>query len=341
MIWIRADANSEIGTGHVMRCLSIAAAIKKCGQEICFILADEFPLTLLQDRGMHYRVLHTSYDKTDEELPLLCKWLSEDKPQLLLIDSYYVSGEYIAKAGKLVKTAYIDDMFFPSCPADILINYNIYGDMLPYREVANARTALLLGTAYAPLREEFCDVKYSLQEEVKHVLITTGGSDKYNLAGRIVEAALQKAVTGKLHYHIVSGIFNQHYPCLKKLEQEHGNIHIHQNVTNMAELMQACDVAITAGGSTMYELCAVGLPMICFSFADNQKKQVETFAGREIVCFGGDYELQEEKMLEEVIVHLGKLAKSWEARKAYSQRGKAIVDGRGAERIAKILCKTK
>ncbi len=342
MIWIRADANSEIGTGHVMRCMSVAKELLRLGNEVCFILADEFPVKMLSDNQINYKVLHTAYDEMEKELPLLCRWAEVEEPQLLLVDSYFVTKEYFVQISRFTRVAYVDDFCHAEYPVDVLINYNIYGDSLPYKgNMANESTELLLGVDYVPLREEFRDTGYELRKQANHVLVTTGGGDKYNLAGQIVEKALDNEQLCGLQYHVVSGMFNQNADFLNSLEEAYDNVHIHQNVVNMAELMKTCDVAISAGGSTMYELCAVGLPMIAFSFVDNQKRQVETFAERELVSFGGDYESKREFMIDEVMMHLEKLAGSWEERKKYSQRGKAIVDGQGACRVAEILIKTK
>ncbi len=338
MIWIRADANSEIGTGHVMRCLSVAKEIQKSGNEVCFILADEFPVKMLSENHINYKVLHTPYDKTEEEIPLLCQWLEAESPQCLLVDSYFVTKEYFAQISRFAKVAYVDDFCHAEYPVDVLINYNIYGDSLPYKgNTAKESTELLLGTDYAPLREEFRNTGYVLRKDAKRVLVTTGGSDKYNLAGQIVEKALDNERLCGLQYHVVSGIFNQNADFLNLLEEAHDNVHIHRNVVNMAELMKTCDIAITAGGSTMYELCAVGLPMIAFSFVENQEKQIETFVQKEIIGFGGNYLLQKQQMIEGVLGHLQELVNSFEERKKYSDRGKYIIDGQGVRRITEIL----
>lgn len=338
MIWIRADANSEIGTGHVMRCLSIASALLECGQQVCFVVADESAVKLLESRGMDYRILHSEYREMEAELPQLCGWLQSEQISCMLIDSYFVTKEYLEQVRRYIRTVYVDDMNKFPYPVDALINYNIYGDLLPYREqIAESERSLLLGTTYVPLRAEFRDVGYEVRAEVQKVLITTGGSDKYNLAGQILEKLLQDDRTGQLQYHVVSGAFNQYLPSLKAIEAEYTNVQIHQNVTKMSELMQECDVALTAGGSTMYELSAVGVPIICFSFVDNQEQIVRTFAHKEVVCYGGDYLREQEAMFDEVLEHLVMLKASKAARQMYSQKEQQLVDGQGAMRIAQFL----
>ena len=71
MICIRADANEKIGTGHVMRCMAIADAMKQCGQQVCFLIADKEGSRLLKNRNQQYLVLDTDYTALEEELPVL------------------------------------------------------------------------------------------------------------------------------------------------------------------------------------------------------------------------------------------------------------------------------
>lgn len=347
MIGIRADANSKIGTGHVMRCLAIASALKKCGQQVCFLLADDAAAELLDSRGQAYHILHTDYRAMEAELPKLKEWLAEQKASCLLIDSYFVTPGYLEQVRALARTAYVDDMNSFPYPVDMLINYNIYGDGIPYQEQMSKEEEgknginaqmFLLGTSYAPLREEFQSTAYSVREELRNVLITTGGSDTYYLAGQILEKALQNERTKDLHFHVVSGAFNQNLPALKGMEKLHSNVHIHQKVIKMAELMQECDAAITAGGSTMYELCAVGVPIICFSFVDNQEQIVRTFLQKGYVCFGGDYLTQGEQLFDSIAEQLAVLADEKSIREAYSEKERKLVDGCGAMRIAQALC---
>uniref|UniRef100_UPI00405795F8 UDP-2,4-diacetamido-2,4, 6-trideoxy-beta-L-altropyranose hydrolase n=1 Tax=Acetatifactor sp. TaxID=1872090 RepID=UPI00405795F8 len=341
MIWIRADANREIGTGHVMRCLSVAMALRERNQDVVFLLADESAVALLEARGQKYMILHTSYEQMETELPILQKLGEEYQPDLCLVDSYYVTPGYLEALGKLCKTAYMDDVFSFAYPVDMVINYNIYGDLFPYRETSGIQgTEFLLGTSYAPLRKEFRrEETISVRKNAESVLITTGGSDKYNLAGQILQAVLQDETAKRLHYHVVSGVFNQNLPALLELEREYPQITIHKNVSNMVALMQKCDIAVTAGGSTMYELCAVGIPIICFSFVDNQQNIVKTFSEKELVCYGGDYLQEGEMLVKNVVKHVNKLAYDTDARVGYSRKAQELVDGRGAERIAQALIK--
>lgn len=336
MIWIRADANKEIGAGHVMRCLSIAYALRKCGEQICFLVSDNNSVPLIEDRGFDVKILDSDFQQLADEVSSLRMLAGEDRPKLLLIDSYYVTTEYIRQVKQFVPVGYLDDMFRTDLPVDILINYNISAGEEMYEEIST-QTKCLLGVKYAPLRDEFSDMEYQVREVATKVLVTTGGSDKYNLAGQILQNALQQDVTSKLHYQVICGAFNIHAQELQKIQQLNPNVFILSNVPNMAELMSQCDIAISAGGSTMYELSTIGVPTLCFSFVDNQDSIVEEFCRKKLVGFAGNYLLQKDDMISKLVESLGGLAKDVKERRRLSKCQRELFDGKGAMRIAQEL----
>ena len=365
MVVIRADANSKIGMGHVMRCLSVADALLKRGEEVLFVTADDTPVPLLTKKGVPYRVLHTDYADMEAELPKLWNALSElpqgpgvpeaALPQrniFILVDSYYVTEKYLAALKKRITTIYMDDIYAFSYPVDMLINYNIYGEEMGYeKDAAFADTKLLLGTNYVPLREEFSAGAGYVQSrkalslgaanvtpaEEGGILITTGGSDGFNLAGQLLMEAMKYDALKEKEYHVVSGSLNPHIGELQALAQKHENIHIHCNVTNMAELMAESEVALSAGGSTLYELCAMGVPVIAFSFAENQERLVQTFVKRGIAQYGGNYRTDGNKMIQNTIAGLETLLEDENLRTEYRKKARTLVDGKGADRIAEAI----
>lgn len=379
MVVIRADANSKIGTGHVMRCLSVADALLKRGEEVLFVTADDTPVPLLTKKGIPYRVLHTDYADMEAELPKLWEVLRElpqgaespdaalaQKNTSILVDSYYVTEKYLAALKKRITTIYMDDIYAFSYPVDMLINYNIYGEEMGYeKDAAFADTKLLLGTEYVPLREEFSAGAGYVQSRKKlspgaenvmpeterllqtagqgrmaadgGILITTGGSDSFNLAGQLLMEAMKYDALKEKEYHVVSGSLNPHIGEQQALAQKHENIHIHCNVTNMAELMAESEVALSAGGSTLYELCAMGVPVIAFSFAENQERLVQTFVKRGIAQYGGNYRTDGNKMIQNTIAGLETLLEDENLRTEYREKARTLVDGKGADRIAEAI----
>ena len=338
MIWIRADANKKIGTGHVMRCLSVAKALQQRGEQVCFLVADTNAVQLLESHGQAYRILNSDYMNPETEVPQLKRMYLTDNPRIVLVDSYFATPDYIRGMREFVPVGYMDDTGRTDLSVDILINYNIFAKKALYCN-QDIHTKYLLGLQYVPLREEFREIEYKVKEKAERVLLTTGGSDKYNLAGLLLRSALENKETAELRYSVVSGIYNPYSDDLLQIAKRHKNVEIHCNVSNMSELMQESDIAVSAGGSTLYELAAVGVPMICFSFVDNQERIVEGFCEQQLVCYGGNYLLQKESMITEVVEHMAKLAGDNELREIYSRRQRAIVDGQGAARIAGELMK--
>ena len=337
MIWFRADGGREIGMGHIRRCLSVAAALRELGEQTCFLVADDAAVPLLDAQRQDYRVLNGSWQNPEEELETLLPMLRESGRGVFFADSYYVTEKYLRQVGELMPVCCMDDMGTFGFPVDLLINYNIFAARSLYTQV-NGKTNYLLGTKYAPLRREFQNAYRPVREKAERVLITTGGSDRYNLAGQILKSALQKPETKDLEYCVVSGPYNEYLPQLLEVEEHCENVHIYKNVTNMSELMQSCDIAVTAGGSTMYELCAAGVPILCFSFVDNQEKIVEGFRERKIVCFAGNYLTQGEQMITLITEQIAVLCDSVELRRRSSEKEHELVDGQGAWRIAGCLC---
>lgn len=355
MIWIRADANKEIGTGHVMRCLSVARELTAAGEQVCFLVADTAAVPLLEAKGQEYLVLGSDYRQMEAELPKLRQVFEEqgrmlrhpvgaDAPEaaesrdFCLVDSYFVTAAYMREIQQYMPVGYVDDRGGVDFVPDLLINYNIFADEVDYPKVTSG---LVLGMEYAPLREEFRGVDYRVRREARQVLITTGGSDKYNLAGKILEKALANPETAGLKYCVVSGVYNEYYGVLKNLEERYPNVEILSNVSDMSRLMRKSDIAVTAGGSTMYELSAVGVPIICFSFVDNQEQIVAGFVEKELVCYGGNYLQQGEGMLAEVVDRIVLLATDEDLRKQFSEKQRRVVDGFGAGRIAGKILQSK
>ena len=232
----------------------------------------------------------------------------------------------------------MDDIYAFSYPVDMLINYNIYGEEMGYeKDAAFADTKILLGTEYVPLREEFSAAEQQRTAADGGILITTGGSDSFNLAGQLLMEAMKYDALKEKEYHVVSGSLNPHIGELQALAQKHENIHIHCNVTNMAELMAESEVALSAGGSTLYELCAMGVPVIAFSFAENQERLVQTFVKRGIAQYGGNYRTDGNKMIQNTIAGLETLLEDENLRTEYRKKARTLVDGKGADRIAEAI----
>lgn len=337
MFYIRADGNEKIGMGHIMRCLTIADAIKAEGEEVCFLVADEKPVKVIEDRGFQTKILFTYYDEMDVELPQLVLQLSGADHPRILIDSYYVTRFYLQNLQLVAQVYLMDDLKTEIYPCDGLVNYNIYGKTLGYEEAYPSGTKLFLGCEYMPLRPQFSKTDYQVREQVQDILLTTGGGDSCHMALSFMKEVMQKEELQKWTWHVVCGPYCSNTEELENLAAGCDFMVIHKNVTDLSELMNRCDIGISAAGSTLYELCAVGLPSIGFYFAENQKQNMETFGKTTPIMNAGDFSMQPGQVMQFIEKEVRILAESFDLREKISMAMKTIVDGKGAERLAKGL----
>lgn len=339
MFYIRADGNEQIGSGHIMRCLSIANALKKKGIAATFITADSASQELVASFGFPVICLDTDWRDWSQEIDKMAKLIKSLKIEKVLIDSYSVTRTYFQQLRNYTKIIYMDDINQFVYPVDILVNYNIYAQkMVSKEDYASENTRLLLGCNYVPLREEFRNMRKPARKKVSDILITTGGSDSYNFAGTLLRSLVTKQYEN-YSFHVVAGYYNTHKEELRQLAQKHSNIVLHNQVRQMSKLMQECDIAVTAGGSTLYELSACGVPSISFSFADNQLYGVKEFDEQEIVYYSGDIRHNLRECLDNIAGRLNLLIMDEALRIRLASRMQALVDGFGAERIANEIIK--
>lgn len=338
-VYIRADANIQIATGHVMRCMSIADALERAGCRCTFIMADHESETLVKKR---YPIicLDSVWNQLDGEIEKMETLIQERGIERLLIDSYFVTENYLKRMSRLTKTFYIDDLNKFLYPVNTVINYSIYADSFQYEEryrQAGINTKFLLGCEYVPLRSQFREHSCVVREQVKNILITTGGTDQYNAAGRLAEDIMLKSEFQEITVHIVAGAYNKNKERLQSLDRCYQRVEVHENVTNMAELMAFCDIAVTAGGTTTYELCACKTPSIAVALADNQLNNVKRFAKEGLLLYAGDITRNAEETIKTVLMHLRHLCKSKELRQQLFFRMQEKEMKNGSERIAKAL----
>lgn len=350
MFYIRTDANAIIATGHVMRCMSIAKEINKLGEEVTFITADMQTEDMIKKNGFSVICLNSKWYDLEEELNRLITIIQDYEISSLLIDSYYVTENYLKELRKYTRIVYIDDLATFEYPVDVLINYNNYANSLEYEKwTTKTGTKLILGCSYVPLRSEFRDTIREQCTNIKSILLTTGGSDSNHVALKFLHYLIKFIRnTDKTHYiysdflsniqiHVVVGKFNTDKELLQRVQNSNSNITLHMEISNISDLMRNSDIAITAGGTTMYELCACGVPMITYTFADNQELGVKGFDKLGIAKYCGDVREGEESLwkniMETLVFHMLNLDKH----NKIADHMQSMVDGYGAYRLAKIL----
>lgn len=397
-IYFRVDGNSDIATGHIMRCLAIARAcaqsagrLGQCSQ-ISFLVSDDQSRSLLEDRfetpgEFSIHSLNSDYRNMEAEVPDLLSHIAYntdidqdpsgdtacEKPWLF-VDSYFASPDYFRLLLAHCRIAYLDDLRSFDCPVDLIINYDTDQDCSHYARAAHK----LLGRQYTPLRAQFQSSVYSVRQEAGHVFLSTGGTDPCGAAEYLLhtiydhqncpdDIRTDTRPSGyqetdrlrSLHYHIVTSKANTRYDSLAALAGENSHIHLHENVSDMVSLMASCDLAVSAGGTTLSELCAVGVPTISCLMADNQRTAVESFAAKGIIPCAGDIRLSQtpgsakqkhdnEKedrtinllsasVISNILNFMTHMSINVEARRKSSHDMRAFMDGCGASRIADTL----
>lgn len=358
-ITFRTDASLQIGTGHVMRCLTLAKAMAAGGAECDFICREHpgnlmdfirgqgfttHPLTLLPETGRSGSAPETAHDHwlgasrhQDAEAcrPLLLK----RPPDWLITDHYALESRWEqALAPHYRKLLVIDDLADRTHVCDALLDQTLGRATEDYRSLVPNRCQLLCGSSYALLRPEFAALRsYSLQRRagapLGELLINMGGVDKDNVTGQVLAALLTSPLPKDCRITVVMG---STAPWLEQVRQQASELpwpnRVLVGIGNMAQLMADSDLAIGAAGTTAWERCCLGLPALMLVLADNQQKVAQSLAdtGAAAVIPAGEMALQ-------LAAWMGRLLATSGALEAMSQAAMQVVDGDGARRITRLL----
>lgn len=342
MIYIRIDVNGQIGMGHAMRCLSIADALSSLGKDVTFVTADHSGEALLEERGYDMVCLNGRWDAPWQEQEELLKFIQENPAEYMIVDKYEVSENYLKELNKVIKVVYIDDLNQFIYPCDCLIAYANYYEKFEYPKHYKD-TKLLLGTKYVPLRKEYSDQKEKKINSVGNkVVFLSGGTDNYGVTMAFVRELMQQKVLGSYHIRIICGAFHKDIEQLLKLTEDYeDNIEILINVKDMWKHMQWADMAVSAGGITLYELSACGTPFITYTIADNQVDNVRCFERENHIYYAGDMRKDSEKNMKNLVCELKLLRNDRKRREEISKSLQRLVDGNGSMRIAEALSEGK
>lgn len=348
-IAFRVDASSQIGTGHFMRCLTLADALKQRGTQIRFVSRHmpEHLRDMLVVNGHEFMLLDSSPSDAISDGLTHAHWLgasqhadAQDTVQVLsdqiwdwlIVDHYALDACWESALRQTAKNILvIDDIADRQHDCDLLLDQNYYADMNSrYTGKVPPHCQLLLGPRYALLREEFRRMRKQVKPRtgpVKRILIFFGGVDADNYTGRAIEALANIGISD-LHVDVVIGA--QH-PFREQLEitcAKHG-FFCHVQTNRMAELMAVADLAIGAGGSATWERCCLGLTTLTICTADNQRKQIADTASDGLLYAP---ELKDELILV-IKRHVSALLENGYLRYAISHNGMQAVDGHGVFRV--------
>lgn len=326
---VKADGGANIGMGHIQRCLALSSQLKKNGAEILFISKkDETIKKKIKQEGFEVIVLKGNID-LKEDLKGTINAIKTHRADIVITDSYAINEHYLAEIKRIVPLLVsIDDLARISFPSDIVVNQNIYAKDLNYHS-STGRTKFLLGPKYALLRKEFSNPgKRKVNEKVKNILITLGGADFFNLTPKVLKVL--DRISHDFKITVVVGSFFKNIAEIEKTAKEiDKKVELIYDSHEMSKVMLTSDLAVTGGGTTLYELAATGTPALAFCLAENQWKNMKTMSEYgTVVNLGQGSKLTEKKLYKKI----DSLIKNSKLRENMSELGQQLVDGKGIQR---------
>lgn len=353
----RVDAAPHIGSGHLMRCLTLADALKTCGCEAHF-LGRPLPAALraLVESKRHYwhDVVAANAGPAEVGPPAHAMWLGTTQvddaaaaaatlatlhPDWLVVDHYALDQCWERQARPLVgRILVIDDLADRPHDADLLLDQNLQSGPARYAGLLPAHCRSLLGPRYALLRPEFARLRAAAGRQAGHglrrLLAFAGGYDSTDLLPRVVQAWRSLPDQRRPRLDIVVGQDSPNMSRLRELESACTGLTLHVQTTEMAALIAAADLMVTAGGSVNWERCCLGVPALICETAANQHEIVRELARARTAIALDPSETLDEASLAGL---LGQLATRPSFLRRLGERASRLVDGRGAQRIAEHL----
>lgn len=301
-IFIRTDSSIEIGTGHVMRCLTFANKERAAGNQVSFICrkAKGDSINFIKENGFSVYELPFveeslwSYTEMNWEIDAkqTIEIINQFTVDKLVVDHYSLDEKWESKMRKFVKEIFvIDDLANRPHNCDILLDQNFYLNMSSrYNGLVSEETKLLLGPKHALLRDEFVLARKYLKKfngKLERLFIFFGGSDPTNETEKVVRAIAPIIKKYEIKADVIVGKSNPNKKKIKQLCELSSNFTYYCQINNVAELMAKADLAIGAGGTTTWERAYLSLPSIVIAVADNQVEIANALNEKGIIYFLG------------------------------------------------------
>jgi UDP-2,4-diacetamido-2,4,6-trideoxy-beta-L-altropyranose hydrolase len=354
---LRADAAVAMGSGHLMRCLALAHAWRQAGGKATFLTHTDRTALLPQVCEAGHELITLPHPHPHpQDLTTTIQVMRSCGARWLALDGYHFDADYHAaiRAAGLRLLAIDDNAHLPRYEADLILNQNLHAAQLAYALPASAR--LLAGPRYALLRPEFTagrGVRRADGNGLRRILVTLGGSDPHNVTAAVLHALNHLAAISpeiRLQVDVAVGPGNPHRAMLEQMQRQ--SAHTIELVTPriswhatqeqaattsapaMSELMAQADVAISAAGSTCWELARMGLPALLIVIAANQEQIAQSLeAAGCAISLGRSQDLTPERIATTLAALLADKARCQAMRLA----GRRLVDGRGAARVVDTL----
>lgn len=361
-ITFRTDASLQIGTGHVMRCLTLADALQAAGAH-CYFICREHPGNLIEQIrqrgfvvgalpvGSENVVFNDSADvaRTNYDAWLGADWVADAAQtkvgvgatavDWLIVDHYAIDARWEQALRPMCrKLMVIDDLADRTHDCDLLLDQNLGRDARDYSGLVPEDCTVLAGPRYALVRPKFAALRdYSMRRraipQLKHLLIAMGGVDQADATGQVLEVLKDCALPVGTRTTVVMG---PHAPWLARIRalaaQMPQPAEVKVNVQNMAQLMADSDLAIGAAGSTSWERCCLGLPSLIAVLAENQRKGAAALERSGSAKILGDLDA-----IPRTLRSMLSVLMSANELRHLSQASYSITDGQGVSRVQSAL----
>lgn len=311
-VFFRVDATYQMGTGHVMRCLTLAYDLQKNGVSVIFISRsmDCAIAQMIKGKKIELRMLPCTEPLDIESVTEYSGWLGVSQQidaeqtvlslkdynntDFLVVDHYAIDYRWEqVVANRVQKLVVIDDLANRIHHCDLLIDQNYYRDpQQRYLGLLPSNCVQFIGPQYVLLRSEFRKVRRKMKirdGSVSRILVFFGGTDPTGETEKTLKA-LAQIVVKEIQVEVVVGASNPNKERIKIICNSNFNFHFHCQISNMAELMNEADLAIGAGGSTTWERCYLGLPSLTVVVARNQLQLTEEISSLGVTDYLGWYQ---------------------------------------------------
>lgn len=329
-VLLRADASASQGTGHVMRVLTLAEELVAQGHDV-HLATNESGVDWLESTIADSRVTrHIAQAHT-----LDASQVHDVQPDWLVVDSYEIPSQEISRLRDQVKVLAIVDGDARNIQADLYLDHNVGAENLPWPEEVGAR--MIAGTRFALIRRAIRDVRRAEPwvplSDPPRILAFMGGSDPTGMIVRVAEAIAQteSALQGTI---ICAPAWREQVDALLASKPA---IKVIAPTRELPALLETTDIAISAAGTSSWELCTLGIPSILIEVVDNQTQSLREMTARGLVIGLSPSEYPGAAIAGELARSVDELAQDSHRRQALSQTCLESFDGLGAQRVVKAM----
>jgi UDP-2,4-diacetamido-2,4,6-trideoxy-beta-L-altropyranose hydrolase len=323
------DSGPDVGLGHVSRCVALGTAAAALGARVSLLVAEDVrAAALVGAAGLETLAITGGVNGA-----AAIERVRQAEPDIVVVDSYRAPpGLFVALRATAAEVVAVDDLADRPLPVDVVVNGGVAAETLPYRRVAGIR--FLLGPRYALLDPCYAEAPaLRAADRVRRVLVSLGGG-RHEAHLRLALAALEDTLDDGVDVDVAVGrdadVRQLAVACASR-----PRVTIHADEPGLRELTKAADLAVSGAGMTLYELCATATPTVMLCMADNQRPNFEAFERAGAALGAGA--AGDAGLAASLRAALRRLAADSALRAALGARGRALVDGRGAERVARAI----